>query len=402
MAVSFCLGAVMLATTAFADITSKTGYDQFKNSIKYTAESLSKGLNSYTMDVSMTMKDNDKLLMSEIAVEKYEQGKHSSENTSTSANRKEQKNFSYRDTQTGIWYSPDNDTYQVTEYTSPRKANTFDNPFEEERAKDVEKIFDAMVGNLKDYVVVEDKPDGSKVLSGSLSEAQIPALVNAVSSFAFKQEFSGRSMRSEDAPLPTMVNDIFIKNVTGKANISKEGLIESVLASGVLTGKDKDGNPHDVTVEMLFRLRDVNKTVVTKPDLTGKKVEKRTEDAPIQEFVTKKFVGQYKNDIVMIKDDSFIKIGERTLEIIAVDDKHVTGRYSEQYSKEYADKNSSKNITFDASLEKNANHAEFDYVNESGNKEKGSISFDTYSGKVYFNIRNSAKYDSVFNRVFDK
>ena len=53
----------------------------------------------------------------------------------------------------------------------------------------MEKIADALVGNLKDAVVVTENSDGSKTLSGSLSESQIPALINAVVSLQSKSEF---------------------------------------------------------------------------------------------------------------------------------------------------------------------------------------------------------------------
>lgn len=402
MAVSFCLGAVMLATTAFADITSKTGYDQLKDSIKYTAESLSKRADSHTLEATMTLKDNDKVIASESSLSKVQGDKNLSESTTVSANGQSRKSSSYSDKGTRIWYSPEDDTYNVIEYTSAMEASSFRNPFEEDRAKDVEKIFDAVVGNLKDYVVVEDKNDGSKVLSGSLSESQIPALVNAVASFAFKQEFGGRRLSSDAEAVPQMVNDIYVKNVTGKANVTKEGLVENVLATGILSGKDKDGNPHDLTIEVLFRLTDVNKTVVVKPDLTGKKVEKRTENAPQKETVTQRFVGKYKNDIVIVKDDRFVKIGERVLEITSVDDKHVTGKYTEQYTKDYADKYTNKDFSFDAPFEKNQPFAIIKDADASGQKEKGTIHFDTFTGRIYFNLaNNNGSYDSTFTRVFD-
>ena len=46
MVLSFCLGLALFVTTAFADIVSKTGYEQMKDSIKFTAESFSEKLDS--------------------------------------------------------------------------------------------------------------------------------------------------------------------------------------------------------------------------------------------------------------------------------------------------------------------------------------------------------------------
>ena len=39
-----------------------------------------------------------------------------------------------------------------------------------------------------------------------------------------------------------------------------------------------------------------------------------------------KFVGTYKNNIVMDKDGKFVKIGERMVEITSVDGDKVTGK----------------------------------------------------------------------------
>jgi hypothetical protein len=152
---------------------------------------------------------------------------------------------------------------------------------------------------------------------------------------------------------------------------------------------------------VLFRLTDVNSTVVTAPDLTGKKVEKRTENAPQKDVVTKRFIGKYKNDVVIVKDDRFIKIGERILEITSIDEKQVTGRYTEQYTKEYADKYPNKDLSFEAPFEKNQPSAVINCVGASGQKERGDIHFNTYSGTVYLNLGNNNGFDSTFTRVFD-
>ncbi len=214
MALSFGLGAVMFATTAFADIAAKTGYDQLKDAIKHTAESCSKELKSISMEGSVTLKDNDKVIISGSTTNKFDMEKgitESSANTERDGGIKSS-SYSYRDDKVGIWYNSDSDTYYVNEYDSKIDFEAFSNPFKEERAKDVEKIFDALVGNLKEHVVVEEKADGSKEFSGSLSEGQIPALVNAVASFGFKQAFSGNKYGREQDFIPELADDVFIND----------------------------------------------------------------------------------------------------------------------------------------------------------------------------------------------
>ncbi|MCR4436057.1 MAG: hypothetical protein QHH06_06220 [Clostridiales bacterium] len=405
MAVSFCLGAVMLVTTAFADVASGSGYDRLKDAVKFTAESCSEKLHSFTVDGTVTLKDGDKLLASDSFTQKIDNTKNASENRSSNeyAGGRKDSSYSYRDEETSISYDAGTDTYYVTEFTKKRDSKIFENPFKEERAEDMEKILDALVGNLKDYVVVEDKADGGKEFSGSLSEAQIPALVNAVTSFAFKQTFANPNASSEDY-IPEISKDIFVKKISGNATVNKDGIMDSLFASGVLSGKDKEGNGHDLTLEVLFKISDINSTSVSKPQLEGKKVEKRTYAAE-ERTISQKFIGKYKNDIVILKDDKFIKIGERIVDITQVDGTHISGHYSEKFKEGYDEYAANKmDINFDAQVKDNCN-AEFEYTNSSGNKETGNLSFNITNGKIYFHVnspmlKKGIGYDSEFSMVF--
>ena len=47
-----------------------------------------------------------------------------------------------------------------------------------------------IVGNLKDSVVVTENSDGTKDLKGTISEAQIPSIANALASFETKNSFN--------------------------------------------------------------------------------------------------------------------------------------------------------------------------------------------------------------------
>ena len=407
MAVSFCLGVIILVTTALAEIASKSGYEQFKDAIKLTAENFSEKLDSYTLETIVTIKDNDKLVTSNSMLQKYNRVDGIMENSTTIeySNGETKTNYNYSDKGGTIFHHSDNDIYYVNEF--PRGDYTsanFSNPFKEDRAKDVERIFDALVGNLKDYVVVEDNTDGTKEFSGSLSEAQIPPLVNAVSSFAFKQTFSNRGYMDARLALPDISEDVFVKKVTGKASINKEGIMQSMFATAIVSGKDKSGNTHDLTFEALVRVTDINSTNIVKPDLRDKKVEISTNYPSNDTVLPKKFIGTYKNDIVIEKDDKYVKIGERLVDITKIEGNNVTGRYYEQYKDEYAEyKEQTNEFTFDVQIR----HLDgvFEIVNSEGIKETGSIYFDTMTGKLNLHLNSmfgrGKMFDSSFSRVFD-
>lgn len=406
MLVSFTLGTLLVASNALADIANKSGYDQLKDALKVTAEQSNDKFASYTMDFSMAMKDNGKTLMAENEIHKYDRSKNASENISSRLNMNGTKNNSqtYSDKTNQIRVSETDPTYYVTEFTKERIEEAFPNPFKEDQADDVEKIVDAVVGSLKDHVVVTENADGSKGLAGSLTEVQIPTLVNAVASYSLKQEFNNGN---QDNNMPRLTKDVFVKEVKGTAKVNKDGVMESILGTAVLTGKDDQGTIHDVTVEILAKLTDVNSTTVTKPDLTGKKVitnVAKNETSGFEISNPEKFVGKFSNDILIEKDNKFVKVGERMIDITQFDNKTIAGRYYEVYKpgfEEYA--TTQRDSKFDAQKPDDINRSDFEITTESGSK--GSIYLDEHGGKINFNMNNSsmggALYDSTFSPDLD-
>lgn len=83
MATSLFAGVIMLSVPTFAEITSKTGYDKLKDSIKQTSATICKKANNYTFDVTMTLKDNDKVTFSTTAQSKVDNVKKAQENIET-------------------------------------------------------------------------------------------------------------------------------------------------------------------------------------------------------------------------------------------------------------------------------------------------------------------------------
>lgn len=399
MLLSFCLGAAIFITTAFADVVSKTGYDQLKDAIKYTAGSLSKDYDSFTMQAEYLLKDNDKTLVSTTATAKYDVANDRRDDVTTTefANGKKESRYVYWDRKCHITYNVEEDKYYVNEYAKEQEdVAKIDNPFEEERVQDFEKIFDALVGNLKEHVIVEENSDGSKEFSGSISDSQIPALVNAVSAYFFKQTVVGPN-GSYGLDIPQLVDDVFVKKVSGRASTNKDGLMENLFATVILSGKDKDGVVHDLTVEAIMKLININSTEITKPDLEGKEVAKSKIQNSVDKFITNKFLGKWKNDIVIEENDTFKKIGERTIEITSIDDKFVYGKYSESYKEEYADYESNKKeFEFKAELD-HSRGGRFESIGSSDKKEGGYINFDT--GRVTFHLDFvKLRVDGEFNK----
>ncbi|MCM8711081.1 hypothetical protein M2651_08575 [Clostridium sp. SYSU_GA19001] len=408
MIISFAVGTMLFATTAFAEAVSKSGYDQFKDSIKYSADVITSTsmVSSYTVDISYVLKDNGKEVSSSNSVNKYDLKNNSCINTTTTTegSTKTESVF-YRDKSGYINYNSNDGVYHVIEKDMSKEETWLKNPFKEKEAADLEKIADALVGSLKDSVVVSENSDGSKIISGSLSETQIPSLINAVVSYQFKSRYSWYENNSNNkSAVPQITQDVFVKEVKGNAVVDKNGLIQSVLATGVLHGKDDQGKEHDLTFDFLSKLSNVNSTTVNKPDISGKKVQKSADyGESYKNTKPELYVGTYKNNIVIEKDGKFQKIGERIVDIEKIDKNTASGRYHEEYLKGYEEyAASAKDFKFEAKFKDFPYSAEFNKVGSSDKSTSGYFGLVPYSACINFTFMQSYEvYNSVFDRVFN-
>ena len=400
--ISLALGTIMFTTTAIAQVVSKSGYDQLKDSVKYTAENCTTRLSSYTLDTSFIVKDNGTIIFSENSINKTDVSNGITENVSTRVEgSSKRESYNYSDKNGSVNKDSEQDIYYVSEYTSPREIVTTTNPFKEKGAADVEKIADAIVGSLKDAVVVTENSDGSKTLSGSLSESQIPALINAVVSLQTKSEFGYRS--DNESSMPKITSDVFVKEIKGNMLTTKEGLIQSVLGSGVISGKDESGKEHSLTFELLAKVTNVNSSKVSKPDLSGKKVEKNVEIDYRKLSNPEKYIGKYKNDILIEKEGKFEKIGERFIDVTTVNENGISGSHHEEYVKGYEEYASNKkDFKFDVKFEKDRFDGDFNVTSASNNTIKGHISIDQGSAKLYLDINGSGSRNVIFDGQYSK
>lgn len=403
--ISFAIGTVLFTTTAIAQVITKSGYDQLKDSIKYTAESCTTKPSSYTMDMSFSLKDNKTIISSRNELTKVDSASGARENVSKRVDGAvKAENYFYSDKTISITKSSEQNIYYQTELASPNQIPASINPFKQEGAADMEKIADALVGNLKDAVVVTDNSDGTRTLSGSLSEAQIPALINALVSFQSKRSF-GNSYNMERG-IPQITKDVFVKEIKGTILTTKEGLVQSVLGSGVISGSDEKGKEHNLTFELLVKMSNINSTKVSKPDLSGKKVEKNIEKKYNKLSSPEKYIGKYKTDILIEKDKKYQKIGEKFVDITKVDDKVISGRYYEEYAKGYEEyATNKKDFKFEGSFEKDQFNGYFTSDSSSNSSIKGNISMNPGSAKIYFSTNENRSgnmiYDDQYSRVFD-
>lgn len=206
------------------------------------------------------------------------------------------------------------------------------------------------------------------------------------------------------------MEDIYVKGIGGSAQVNTEGLLESLLATATISGRDEQGNVHEITIDVLFNLSAINSTTISKPDLSGKEVIKqegkvRTEPYNYEITYPEKYLGSYSNDIIIEKDGRFVKIGERKLEITHLSNANISGNYTETYREGYEDYAANKmEFTFSGSTERNSRDFQIEYTEASGSTQTGHIYIDEYNAKINLWLNRpfeNLQYDPIFSPVLD-
>src|SRR5690606_24726958 len=111
-------------------------------------------------------------------------------------------------------------------------------------------------------VIVEQRSEGGQQYRGDLSEVQVPALVNAVLSFAVKQSMIDGGRYDGEIDVPRLSQDIYVKKVSGRALADESGLLESAQGALVISGADENGERHEFTFRIDIQLTEIGSTVV--------------------------------------------------------------------------------------------------------------------------------------------
>ncbi len=441
MSLAIVAGVAVLAATAVVGAVSDTPYERLKAAVKTTMTEMTKNSGNATTVTTIILKDNGTQLFRSVESQKSGGGSYEQAKTTWIGSAAAQDSYSFSSPTMNVYYDASSDTYYVTRFTdvgnvrpdgSYLGGSSSDESEFLARWNDIERIADAFVGNLKDYVNAAELGDGGTAFSGALNETQIPALANAIASFATKQMLlsSGVSVGGTvvqpavydasgamkdpdgvvdpipDTPygIPALAGDIFIKSVAGTAKTLPSGLLADIAVSVVLSGTDEDGVIHDLSLDLHVVMSDVGTTAVAEPDLTGKKVQiSESNDPYTQNKLTEAFVGTYRNDVVSMADGKFVKIGERTIVVESVTADTVTGRYFETY---VDGATHPAPLSFEFSVPNSGYYTlNVTYADRNGTQTGNSITFDPSNGTASF-YDYSSKADGtvgngLFPRVFD-
>lgn len=407
---AFALGATILVTSAFADTMLGSGYNSLKSATKTTMAKLSKEVDSFSANATITFKMDGNIIEESSSNGKFDIVNNAKESEDSNFRKGElRESYWYSDKEKRIYKNNDG-SYNVIERQNIKGENeeVVQNPFEDEQVRDMEKILDAFVGNLQDAIQVEEA-GGKKIYIGNLTETQIPSMVNAISSFAFKYGILDQ-WQAKHLGIPHPKSEIYLVNAMGKAIQDEDGIIESGIFTASISAQDENGVEHIYSLEFSMDIKDINSTVVKAPDLEGKKVTYSKEGFEFED----KYIEKYKNDIVIEKDNSFEKVGERFIEINSIENGNLKGKYYEVYKEGY-EADDIRNFDFYSNDDDHRySFVVIQYTDNNGEKKKGvidkndlqniNISFDAEIDEEkggYSYTHNVDGFNNTFIRIFE-
>ncbi len=355
----FLAGTLVLSVSAAADVIIGDGYNSAKQALKYTSKTLANEADNFTINADFQIFVDGEQVSYEHSERKFDFVNNRTEETSESKNGDSGlfTNYYYRDSEKSINNYGDEPYYVYTNDSSPDSNETrlgLTDPFDEPIAQDIEKIADAFVSNMKDFVQVKDLDDGGKMYFGNLESAQIPALANALSSFALKYTVV-ESVRGMD--VIDIKDCIALGEVSAQVSQNADGLLDSGVGTMSATGTDKDGNSHRIEMAVSVTVSDINTTVVEPVSLDGKDVV-YGESGVDRWTISAKNIGTYSAPVVIEENDKLVKKSDNILIIDSVDGNTITGHmtiddgnervdsdytavkddeYSDDYKAEYTD-----------------------------------------------------------------
>ena len=264
-------GAVIFSSAAIANYTTANGYEVVKDSLFGLF-----GTENYTFDLEVSMDVDEYGLKVNNRVEMDNPNKRcymsDTETTKLPTSEDSYQSQRWYDDKVAIYQSRDNEPHG---YTS--EFDKYTNMFSDEIFGDadttakvlyfMEVALDTAAGDLKNNFIYGGTEDGIKTYKLSLDAIQIPELINAgLSAFTSvaSDEYDGHEPASEEeewaANIITMDN-VYTDSINGVFTVNEDNSFNSGEVSATVTGKDKNGDVHNITFRVAVNMSDVGSTV---------------------------------------------------------------------------------------------------------------------------------------------
>jgi len=279
------VGTMLLASSVYAGVGDAPGYEALKTAVRKTA-----AVDNVTRQVNVSVQDNGQSLLDVRSTIKTDRASEAGSATVAVASGGVQMMVAfYNQDGKHIIKTDGSDVYKLLpgqeEHASAHRPH-WDGPADPEAGREAEQVFDALVGNLKNYVVLDEGPGSTKDIRVQLSGSQIPTVVNTIGSLLIKHgaaaqgehqltpaDTLGFDTASLREAMPHLTQDVKIDEVKLNATVDADDHITNQTAQIEISGKDADGRGHAVVVSMDMSLSSLNATVPDKVDLSGKQVE---------------------------------------------------------------------------------------------------------------------------------
>lgn len=269
LAVIGASGAILLGSV-YSISANTSGYDLYKSALKQTHNA-----DSATMKMSFNLEDNEKSLFSMNSLMKADADQQVHSISTELANETESSNMKmYK--QDGNWFvtKEGTDVYYKMEIKSPHgTGNT-------ELQDDLENLIDVLTKNLQQKITVDENKNGGQTIELDLTGKEIPLSANALSSLMIKHAVMLQDRGDQEGSefhikptLPKLDHDITVKQINLTAEVNKDNYVDKQSVKAVVSGRDKQGQAHEIVLHMEMDVTDYNHTSVSPVEIPAEKVE---------------------------------------------------------------------------------------------------------------------------------
>ncbi|MFB6467472.1 hypothetical protein ACE38V_11760 [Cytobacillus sp. Hz8] len=268
--VATVLSAVLVGGVSLKIYADNDGYELYKEAIIKTHT-----LNSTTMKVESTVKDNDTTI-NQIEMEvKYNLQQKLMQGNAAMDMEGENQSFdlAYQNNGFYIKNSDQDVNYLVKDAKSQaEKKEDFKSIHNPELMRIMEHVFDALTVSVHDDFKVINKEQGQKEIDVDLDNGDIPVVFREIGQYMVKKGTKAHenvTMKTTEYPflsadiisnMPAFVSDIQIDKVKVKAIITKDSIIKNQTFLMQISGKDQQGKKHELEIHMKVDNHDMNQT----------------------------------------------------------------------------------------------------------------------------------------------
>jgi hypothetical protein len=264
------VSGTLLLGSVYSISANTSGYDLYKSALKQTHTA-----DSATVSMKLNVEDNQKSIISAESIFESDSVNEVNAISTRLSNETETSNMNMYN-QDGNWFVMKDglDTvYKMETSNSPHHSNTA------ELQDDVENLIDVMTKNLQQQITVAEEKNGNHLVELDLTGKEIPLTANALSTLMIKHAVMFQENNDQEssefhinATIPELDHDITVKQIKVTAQVNKKNYVEEQTIKAVVTGKDQQGQSHELVLNMNIDVTDYNQTTVTPVDIPADKV----------------------------------------------------------------------------------------------------------------------------------